>query len=432
MTVAVARSTSASRGPGGLPAGSLGMFSLSIDESPLAQKEQQPALGAQLELLETAVAPLLTPRGPFSSRLQRDVLLFRDVLVVEDGEVDGVVLASKLTAAGYRVAVRQALGGGSGMQVFSNLRHSFLLVTAPPECTCAGNDFIVEPHFREQFEISHPTPRYSGLLALLPAVLVASAEQITALVQLLCAEMSLAFEHHGLSLPPWRQSKSLLSKWLPSKARDYDLSPYASPRANSPEPLFPLAAISAASAAAAAAVAAAQQQAPYEAALQPISEAPSGSVTPAAFSGDDASPRAVLCGASDMLFSQQAAAAQAAECGAGTALGPANSAQHQAGGSGTAPPALVRKSLLSSSLAATGRRAASPEQQRRSAGSGDEPGRAARAVSEPLPPLLPASPAAAMHRGGPGGLSYRIATEWQQPAIRTVKMQGSAARQQPK
>lgn len=69
-----------------------------------------------------------------------------------------------------------------------------------------------QPHFREQFEISHPTPRYSGLLALLPSVLVASAEQITALVQLLCAEMSLAFEHHGLSLPPWRQSKSLLSK----------------------------------------------------------------------------------------------------------------------------------------------------------------------------------------------------------------------------
>lgn len=109
MTVAVARSSSASRGPGGLPAGSLGMFSLSsehidraaarqggpaaqgrqkrasamslnccspppldaVDESPLAQREQQAALGAQLELLETAIAPLLKPRGPFSSRVSR-------------------------------------------------------------------------------------------------------------------------------------------------------------------------------------------------------------------------------------------------------------------------------------------------------------------------------------------------------------------------
>lgn len=224
-----------------------------------------------------------------------------------------------------------------------------------------------------------------------------------------------------------------LPRWLPSKVRDYDLSPYASPRANSPEPLFPLAAISAASVAAAAAVAVAQRQAPYEAALQPISEGASGSVTPAAFSGDDASPRAVLRGASDVLFSQQAAAVQAVEPGAGAADAAASSTQ-QAGGSGAAaqaPPAL-RKSLLSSSLAATGRRAASPEHQRRPASGSDEPGRAVRSVSEPLPPLPPTRPAAALHRAAPGGLSYRIASEWQQPAIRTVKMQGSAARQAPK
>ena len=70
----------------------------------------------------------------------------------------------------------------------------------------------LQPHFREQFEISHPTPRYSGLLAMLPQVLVAPPAQLAPLVQLLCAEMSLAFEQHGLSLPPWRESKSLLSK----------------------------------------------------------------------------------------------------------------------------------------------------------------------------------------------------------------------------
>ncbi len=239
-------------------------------------------------------------------------------------------------------------------------------------------------------------------------------------------------------LAPTPQPSLLLSsrlpRWLPSKVRDYDLSPYASPRANSPEPLFPLAAISAASVAAAAAVAVARQQAPYETALQPISEAASGSVTPAAFSGDDASPRAVLRGASDRLFSQQTAARQAVERGAGAVDAPAASGL-QAGGSGgapQAPPALVRKSLLSSSLAATGRRASSPEHLRSPAGSGDEPGHAVRAVSEPLPPLPPTSPTAVLHRSGPGGLSYRIATEWQQPAIRTVKMQGSAARQQPK
>lgn len=47
---------------------------------------------------------------------------------------------------------------------------------------------------------------------MLPEVMVAPAAQLSPLVQLLCSEMSLAFEKHGLSLPPWRQSKSLISK----------------------------------------------------------------------------------------------------------------------------------------------------------------------------------------------------------------------------
>ncbi len=124
------------------------------------------------------------------------MILFRDILLAEEDELDGVALAAKLTTAGYRVAVsyragsccvgragsgwriadcrsrpfcccgvcyvkyhsvltaslaalccpshcrlqvRQALGGGSGVAVFSNLRHSFLVVTAPD-----GTDFIVE------------------------------------------------------------------------------------------------------------------------------------------------------------------------------------------------------------------------------------------------------------------------------------------------
>lgn len=379
------------------------VFSLSVEgDSPLNQREQGVQLQAQLELLEGSLSPLLQPRGPFHQRLLRDVLLFRDVLLAEEDEVDGVVLASKLTAAGYRVAVRQALGGGSGVQVFSNLRHSFLLVTAQ-DCPCAGIDFIVEPHFREQFEISHATPRYTGLLNLLPLVMVGTAAQLAPLVQLLCSEMSLAFEEWGLSLPPWRQSKSLLSKWLPSKARDYDLSPYSSPRAASPEPPFPLAISTAAPGA--------HMLLPcYDSGiLAPISEGPSGSVTPATFSGDDASPRAVLRDASAALFSQQSGGAYAPHA-------QREGSVESAGGVPTpgAAPNLVRKSLLSSSLAASGQRSASPEQFR---------------LARPprVPPVSLPPPADSLHLGGGGGgLAYRVSNEWQQPQIRTVKMQGAA------
>lgn len=47
---------------------------------------------------------------------------------------------------------------------------------------------------------------------MIPSDLVTTPAMLGPLVQLLCTEMQLAFEHHGLSLPPWRQSKSMLSK----------------------------------------------------------------------------------------------------------------------------------------------------------------------------------------------------------------------------
>lgn len=367
------------------------LFSLSVEDSPLLAAAHNVHLQAQLSLLEGSLQPLLQPRGPWHTKLLREVHFYRDILLAEDGDVDGVVLASKLTLCGYRVAVRQALGGGQGTAVFSNLRHSFLLVTAPLGCACAGVDYIVEPHFREQFEISQPTARYGGLLAMLPAVFVGTAAELLPLVQLLCSEMTLAFEQHGLSLPPWRQSKSLLSKWLPSKLRDYDLSPYASPRAASPEPLFPLTCF-----------AGSTQLQLQHGHSHPASESVSGSITPA-FSGgeeeEDGSPRAVLHSASTALLSQQL-----------TGTSPTLSG-------GVAAP---RKSLLSSSLAATGRRALSMQQQsHRSAGSTSDTD-AARQLQQPE--VVDAS----TRQAHSNGMAYRVSSQWQQPAIRTVKMQGYA------
>jgi hypothetical protein len=47
---------------------------------------------------------------------------------------------------------------------------------------------------------------------MVPSELVTTPALLGPLVQLLCSEMSLAFEELGHSLPPWRQSRSLLSK----------------------------------------------------------------------------------------------------------------------------------------------------------------------------------------------------------------------------
>lgn len=131
-----------------------------------------------------------------------------------------MVLAAKLSSVGYYVFIRTALGGGAAC--FRNLRHEFLTVRGRGEHE--GTEFIVEPSFRCQFEIPHPTEEYRSVLESIPAVFVGTASRLTPLVQVLCAEMADSFETQGLTLPPWRRTGAMLSKWLPAKAKDTSVS----------------------------------------------------------------------------------------------------------------------------------------------------------------------------------------------------------------
>ncbi|KAI8472883.1 MAG: hypothetical protein J3K34DRAFT_519420 [Monoraphidium minutum] len=75
---------------------------------------------------------------------------------------------------------------------------------------------IVEPCFREQFLIAHPTPAYQALLDAVPLCFVGTAGRLEAAVGLLSRAMSAAFRGRGLAVPPWRSKAALLSKWAPA------------------------------------------------------------------------------------------------------------------------------------------------------------------------------------------------------------------------
>ncbi|KAG1673074.1 hypothetical protein FOA52_013143 [Chlamydomonas sp. UWO 241] len=137
--------------------------------------------------------------------------------------VDAVSLLSALTseACGYRVRLIRAVGGGEGSACLHNLRHTFLVVT-PPEH--GAGHFIVDAHFVEQFEIAKPTPRYTRILSCVPRVLVLPEERVPPLVTFLCAELAGAFKTLGTVVPPWRQAASMLTKWLPRRSLDVELS----------------------------------------------------------------------------------------------------------------------------------------------------------------------------------------------------------------
>jgi uncharacterized protein (TIGR01615 family) len=116
--------------------------------------------------------------------------------------------------------VRTALGGGPAC--FRNLRHEFLTVLG--EGDYKDVPYIVDPAFKEQFEIPSPSASYAALLELLPTEFVGTSSRLVPLVQNLCSEMVASFEANGLTLPPWRRSQSMLTKWLPSRSRDVCIS----------------------------------------------------------------------------------------------------------------------------------------------------------------------------------------------------------------
>lgn len=134
--------------------------------------------------------------------------------------VDVVDMASRLSAQGYRVTVRTALGGGPAC--FRNLRHEFLTVLG--EGDSQDVPYFVDPAFKEQFKIPQPSAAYEALLELLPSEFVGTSSRLVPLVQNLCAEMVVSFEANGLTLPPWRRAASMLTKWLPSRSRDVNMS----------------------------------------------------------------------------------------------------------------------------------------------------------------------------------------------------------------
>ena len=59
-------------------------------------------------------------------------------------QVDIVVLASHLATIGYRVALRTAVGGGTGQNCFRNLCYQFLLVSDGSSPV----QHVVDPKFR--------------------------------------------------------------------------------------------------------------------------------------------------------------------------------------------------------------------------------------------------------------------------------------------
>eukprot|EP00210_Caulerpa_lentillifera_P009756 g9305.t1 len=78
---------------------------------------------------------------------------------------------------------------------------------------------ILDPCFKSQFEIQHPSRAYYYIMEQLPNVFVGSLGKLQELVRILCREMHRSFHEFGWPLPPWRVYSAVILNWtVPYKA----------------------------------------------------------------------------------------------------------------------------------------------------------------------------------------------------------------------
>ncbi|MEW5308487.1 MAG: hypothetical protein WDW38_000443 [Sanguina aurantia] len=146
-------------------------------------------------------------------------------------------LAERLTSHGVQASVQTALGSasGAGGSCLRNLRHQYVTcramsspdTAAPDDADGGGAErsggvaarVVVDPTFRDSFEVSVTTPAYKKLLDQIPDVLVAAPLRLPLVVQFLCDRMHEAFAENKLTVPPWREASSILTKYTAASAQ---------------------------------------------------------------------------------------------------------------------------------------------------------------------------------------------------------------------
>eukprot|EP00798_Chlamydomonas_sp_ICE-L_P013898 gene13898-19825_t len=196
------------------------VFDLELEDTGMSARYSESSSDATAEDV-ALLQRFLMPASAAQQKLAEDVA---KALRLEACLEDTALLASQLRAMGYNAQAHHALGGGS--DCLRNLRHSFVVASLPGSFMCGDHTkYVIDPCFREQFEIAKPSTRYEAVLDAVPPCLIISQDNISRLVNFLCAELTASFQAIDAVVPPWRQSAGMLSKWLPRKSLDENIGP---------------------------------------------------------------------------------------------------------------------------------------------------------------------------------------------------------------
>lgn len=182
---------------------------------------------------------LTAPRTSFEYQLAQTLKSGLQKLGRCDAGDDAHVQSLKeyVTANGFAVNV-STTPGACGSAALLNLRHTFLWLKPP--VVLEGTELkqqriIIELGIKAHFIISRATPNYQRLVDALPEHFVGTYRRLVELVEFMCEQMTASFRESGMSIPPWRQPKSILSKWyIPTVSSDAAAHGAVTPESKAP------------------------------------------------------------------------------------------------------------------------------------------------------------------------------------------------------
>lgn len=97
--------------------------------------------------------------------------------------------------------------------MFRGIAHAFLVVTHAPDGVAFEEPILVDPGFKDLFDIARHSPHYEEVFEAIPEVYVGTGRQLRDRVVLLCWEMEKSFYATGLSTPAMRRAENMLCRW---------------------------------------------------------------------------------------------------------------------------------------------------------------------------------------------------------------------------
>ena len=131
---------------------------------------------------------------------------------------DAVDIAAFLRSIGYdsRV-VWTSEQDNRNKQPWSMVKHVFVLVRDRRD-ESGVLEAVVDPSFREQFEIPRASARYEEVMRVVPSTFVGPMSHMMCGAVTVCREMERSFRDIGMVVPPWRKTKNVLNRWYTSCA----------------------------------------------------------------------------------------------------------------------------------------------------------------------------------------------------------------------